>query len=294
MRLPSRCLTGLAFCALLGAQGCVTASVASRWRQEPLEFDATDQAWSGVDANPGDPRLRAMNDGGHLYLELSTTSEPLKAELLGAFHQGLNVWFDPTGKHLRQRGLRLSFVPKPGSVFPLDPTKQWDFLNGCSQTASLLGPEGSSPLPLSPSASLAWEAHLNGDQLSLQLRLDLGDERLSPLAVGRKPGQPLSLGLETTALNRAQAREMLAEANDPRPNLDAPPDAKAETPLSKAPMSPMGGGGMGGGRHHHGGGGEGGERSGRGPGHGDSPHTLTEVPDPLLMWAVIQLAPPQR
>src|SRR5580658_10218402 len=82
---------------LLGLSSCGREfAVPSPWASGELVPDMTSKDWASAFIPDGsDPQVQALNDDKFLYLYIATSSDAVKSELLGAFHQSLSLWFDP-------------------------------------------------------------------------------------------------------------------------------------------------------------------------------------------------------
>jgi len=250
------CISVLAMLGLVAA--CKQVELASRWADEEVVVDGMNDEWTGATTyfEKQDLNIGLVNDDEFLYVSL-VTSGPVGRLAMAA---GLTVWFDPSGGKEEWYGIR----------FPVPPESN-DRSSGGRGGRGRDGRAGGRGGGQSGRGGLRPGDRLR--QVELEGPGELSRRRL-PLPVGG--------GLEVAIRSNGPAfvyelKVVLARNDDYRMGLGVEPGSEIEVGFVTGDM-----GGQGRGRGGFGGGfGGGGGRGG--PGGGDRP-------DPLELWAKVQLS----
>ena len=263
------CLSALVTATLGLAVACKQVELASRWAVAEVVVDGVSDEW--IDATTyfekEDVTVGLLNDGEFLYLSL-VTSGPVGRLAMAA---GLVVWFDPSGGKDEWYGIRFPVPPEPS-----------ERSSGGGAGARGGGRPGGGGSP--SGADRLREVELEGPG-------DLSRRRL-PLPVGG--------GLEVAIRRNGstfvyELKVALARNDDFRMGLGVEPGSQIGVGLVTGDMPGRGrgggGGGFGGGGGRGGGGfgGGGGGRGGGGRGGGGGAG-VGDRPDPLNLWAKVQLS----
>jgi hypothetical protein len=256
------------------------ADIVSRWRGDrPIAIDGVNQEWEGllVPMKDAPVSIGFSNDDQYLYFCLTTSDRAQRGQIM---RQGLIVWIDQQG------GKKKSF----GIEFPVGTPRAY-VVDRSGDTGEARGGQAQ-PLPA------------NQDRLVV-LGPDKNDRH--DLAFDEAPGIEAKIG-ESTGVLVYEMRVPLAKSDIQPYAIGAKPDAMIgvglETPeIDRSAMRPGGGGGEGGGGYGGRGGGGGGfggrgggmggrgGYGGRGGGMGGGGRGF-EMPKPLKLWSVVQLAVP--
>lgn len=206
-----------------------------------------------------------MNDAEYLYLSLVTNDRQIRSQMM---FMGFTLWLDPLGGKKKTFGIRF---PIGMTEFGMsmremreerNQAQMEDIFFQAMYELEILGPDDGDRTRLGVSEIQGLEVKANPSRGSFvyELKLPLKAEGLYNYAINIEPGSLIGIGLETQEMDRG----MMGDG--------------------------MGSGGMGGGRDRIGGGGRrgGGGQGGRGGGMGGSGGR--EAPQPLKVWAVVQLA----
>jgi hypothetical protein len=191
--------------------------MASAW--SPLELDLKNSSpdWLSQ-AEQGNHYLdvQALNDGHYLYLFLFSNQRDVKRQLLGAFYQGCDLWFE-TGdpkvpSSLVSRGLRVTFHRLPGSGYPKSEAEQREYWKAATYEIAELKP-GVDPRILIPdSKDLSFKTQMENGLLSYAFKLPLQTDEEHPWSVGAKAGQDLRLHVFCSAISyQAAVSEIVRE-----------------------------------------------------------------------------------
>ena len=253
----------------------------SHWRDRAVVIDGDNGEWPGplVPVEGNHPLLTAaINDGQYLYLVLSTNDAAVRRQI---FHQGLIVWFDPSGGDKKHFGVKYPVgVPSeqrasrggyrrggygggrspsdPGSGAPTpSPPGDPDPIDRLEVYGPQKDDAHSFVTTMAPGIAVKT-GNVEGYAV-YELKVPIAKTADAPYAIEAKPGTLIGFGLET-------------------PKIEQPSREGGGGGFGGlgGGMGGRGGGGMGG--HGGGGGGRGGERGGY------------EPPKPIKMWAAIKLA----
>ena len=261
----------------------------SRWMTSPVTVDGSPTDWPGPLAPFNDQPLSmaAVNDGESLYLVLTASDPAVRRQML---RRGLIVWFDSGGKDKKKFGVKFPIgvgfsegefrgrrrggggggAPAPGSSTgdpgdsarqrpeepPIDPPNRLEVLGASKDDARSYTAD--------QAPGIAVKVGQAEGLLAYELKVPLAPSEAHPYGVGAKPGQAISVGLET-------------------PKLEMPEGAGREGGRGGG----MGGGGGGGRIGGFGGGGGGMGRRGGGD-RGGMERPAQEKP--LSGWVEVQLA----
>jgi hypothetical protein len=274
----------VALLAAAGTAGCdKTFEITSVWRDRPVVVDGANEDWEGVTRYLDDAKVSVgvMNDAESAHVNLVFWEPGTIAQIVGG---GLTIWFDPAGGKEKTLGIRHPVGASgasgqgqgPGGLATGGPPGRPEGAGGRDSTraarvAEMLAKAANEMEVLGPHEfdrrevrvdehdGIDVAARMVKGALVYELTVPLAQASGKPFAVGGAPGGLIGIGLETAEMTRP----------------DGPPGGRGGG-------SGMGGpGGMpGGGRGGPGGGGPG----GGGPGGGG------ERPEPLKVWAKVQLS----
>jgi hypothetical protein len=192
--------------------GCASVHVASQWAPGEVKLGGKNGEWAAPQAESKDLRVQALNDGKFLYLRVSTDSQALKSQLLGAFRQSFTLWLDPDGTFRQPLGLKLSYIPHNDYGLPRRPEAQARYLAlGLRQAAVL--PPGRDPLFLNME-STDLVVDMDRGWLFLDWQVPLGKDDAKPYSLPVQPGQTLFIRLETSALPRQDRKSGSEDEGD--------------------------------------------------------------------------------
>ena len=94
--------------------------------------------------------IKAMNDRKFLYLQIGSSAQHIKSQLLGAFGQDFVIWFDSTRERRKDHGLSIRFSPAAGLAYPKSTDGEPEYLGAAQRKVSILipGEGGLCPSPL--------------------------------------------------------------------------------------------------------------------------------------------------
>ena len=235
-----------------------------------------DREWAGSRFALEDENVAVglLNDGEYIYLSLETRDRRLGMQLLG---MGFTVWFDPDGGDDKvlgvefplegRTGMRGMRGMEPGMERSSEPPDPEEFRKHLEESIASMdefvihGPRKDEIHPRVIDEGKGVEVRIApaGGGLVYELKVPLAITTEHPYAIGTRPGDVIGVGLETAEMDMSAMRDK------------------------------MGGRGMGGGMGGRPGGGMGGGRGG-GMGGGPMGGGRPEMPEPLKVWAKVQLA----
>lgn len=208
-----RPLAAMLAVALLACCGCADLVMKSRWGAPP-------PAGFGLGPVGGDEgqgpaiAIDASNDQDYLYLVISSSSQHIKSQLLGAFLQDFYIWFDPTDKERPQNGLRIALHRQPGVGFPRYDAEQKAYLKAATREVALHtgGWGGEGRILKDDGREIGLDIAMENGRLSYRLKLPLKAASAGAWEVGAAPGQPLGVMLECSAIDMQIAQlELIRE-----------------------------------------------------------------------------------
>ena len=272
------CAAALVAATLGLAAACKQVELASAWVTGGVEVDGANDEWIGATTyfEKQEVTVGLLNDDEFLYVSL-VTSGPIGRQAMAT---GLTVWFDPEGGQDEWYGIRFPVPPdrsgrqggrrggdpraggrdgaRPGrGASPQSPDRL--------RQVELVGPGelNRRRLPLPVGGGLEVAVRNNGPTFVYELKLALARNDDFRMGLGVEPGSEIGVRLVTGNVG--------GEGRGGRGGFGV------------GGFGGGGGGGRGGGGGGRGGGGGGGRG---GPGGGDRP----ERPDPLKLWAKVQLS----
>lgn len=203
----------LALALLLAFSGlaCTPYVMNSQWAPpgQPMGAAAWQSLGGGADAEMA---LKVMNDGNYFYLFLSTESERIKCQLLGAFQQSLNIWFATNERFRDARGIRISFHRLPGTGFPHSDAEEREYMRAATREVALVFPGRSDPKFLdekSKDNDIEVSTEMTEGRLTYFLKIPLASSPAHDWALDLQPGQSLVFGLETSPIDLRIAQDEL-------------------------------------------------------------------------------------
>ena len=274
------CAAALAAATVGLVAACKQVEMASGWATDGVDVDGVNDEWIGAITyfEKQDVTVGLLNDDQFLYVSL-VTSGPVGRQAMAT---GLTVWFDPEGGKDEWYGIRFPVPPEPSERPSSGRGGRGGDRGAGRRGGGRPGGGGSSSR-----ADRLRQVELEGPG-------ELGRRRL-PVPVGG--------GLEVAIRNNGstfvyELQVPLARNDDFRMGLGVEPGAEIGVGLVTGEIGGQGrggrggfgggfggGGGRGGGGGFGGGGGRGGGGRG-GPGGGERP----DRPDPLKLWAKVQLS----
>jgi hypothetical protein len=237
--------------------GCGEAKLESRWRDREITVDGKRADWEGalITINDGAMDVGVLNDEANLYVCLvAATREDQIQMMLG----GLTLWFDPNGGKEETFGIRFPLGHEPGgrkkrgdrSPIEQGLEELWKRIEAANELEIISG-EHRSRETLASATTVGIEVKASQNDFALVYELKI------PLRSG--PSTPFGIdpGSETIGVG-------------------------LETPKMERPDRPMRAGMGGMGRPGGGRGGKGGAMMGG--------RSQPSMPDPIGVWATIQLA----
>lgn len=247
--------------------GCGTLELNSDWRDCEITVDGRNDDWLGnmMYFEKENVSLGLLNDENFIYICLIAEDQMIRNQVMG---QGFTLWFDPDGGKKKTFGIKfpIGMQPgerqdrrmQPGSV-PMKERRDQENLEGLRQARmkqmaelEILGPgkEKSVRMPVEKAKGIYINVKFSSGMLVYEIKVPLEHSEECPYAVGTKAGNLVGIGLETSKVKRPSKRRGMS-------------------------------GGMGG---RGGTGGRGGMEGMRGG------NIRPQMPKPLKIWAVIQLA----
>ncbi len=280
------CAAALVAATLGLAAACKQVELASGWATDGVEVDGVNDEWIGAITyfEKQDVTVGLLNDDEFLYVSL-VTSGPVGRLAMAT---GLTVWFDPDGGKDEWYGIRFPVPPEQserprggrggrgadGRAGGRSGGRAGGGRGGTSslermREVELVGPGDLSRrrLPLPVGGGLEVAIRNNGPTFVYELKVALARNDDYRMGLGVEPGSEIGVGFVTGNVG--------GQGRGGRGGFGA------------GGFGGGGGRGGGGGGRGGGGGGRGGGGGGRGgPGGGDRP----DRPDPLKLWAKVQLS----
>jgi len=260
---------GILFIFLLG---CKKLEFTSSWKNRAVTIDGENTEWQNklTYIENKNVSVGLINDENFLYLCFITNDRQLQRQIMG---MGFTLWFDSAGGKGKKFGIRfpLGLRESGMSVRGIQPeTRQGisgessgrfqELFENSLAELEILGPgkHDINRMAISELRAIDIHAGLFNGAFVYELKVPLVQDKDHPYGIGTKPGKKISIGFET-------------------PEIKRPGEMNKRIRISGGGMR---GGGMRG-RGMRGGGMKGGDmRSSRG----------IEIPEPLKMWATVQLA----
>lgn len=266
----------IAAAALISGCG-TTMHMASRWHASDIAIDSVSRQWPMTPLEDKETSVGVLNDSLFVYVGLFTANRNLQRQIMRG---GLTVWLDKEGGKGKVFGIRYpvgrdEFGPPEGwppsdsgraGMRPETPT-------GPVGELILYGPRESDQHRMTVAEAQGVEVQTKtvAGHFAYQLKIPLAEDQQHPFAIGGKPGMIIGVGFQTEKPRRPSR---------PREGFDGRGGEGGDGEGG-------GGGGMGG---FGGFGGRGGMRGGRGgPRGGMDRSTPWSQPEPLDVWAKVQL-----
>ena len=265
------------FVALILA-GCGGLELGSQWRDREVTIDGQATEWQDARVYLPDigGAIGFLNDDEFLYVHMVTGRDDLLRQIVGA---GMTVWFNPNGDKGKVFGIRFPIGMKGSGSHAKRGNDQKDIgtlLRGFDSTTTemeILGPDGVliQRLPLGSLVDIDVKMSVQNNRVSYELKVPIHHSGEHTFAIGAEPGARIGIGLETPEIQRDRSSG----------------PASGGSGKGGGGGRGGGGGGRGGGGGGKGGGGRGGGGAAPGGGSGGS-----QAPEPLKLWAKVQLASP--
>ncbi len=236
--------------------------LASQSLDRKIKVDGQHGDWEGVMTfmEKENVSVGLLNDNEFLYVCLVSGDRQIRSQIM---RLGLTLWFDPHGGKNRTFGIRFPLglqefgVPLGGRGNERDMERFQVLFEESLSELEILGPDEDDRFRLGVMGARGIEvdAAISSGTLVYELKVPLKTSERYEFAMGAEAGGVVGVGLETGEFDREMMRERMGSSRPP--------------------------GGMGGRR---GGGGRGGSRGG---GFGGG---RPEMPEPLKVWANVQLA----
>jgi hypothetical protein len=220
----------------LFALGCRAPLIKSNWAAVPIKIDGNDTDWAQrfyIEGAPVD--LGAANDANYFYLTVSTTDRLTQMKIL---RTGFIVFFDPGGGKEKTQGLHF-----PLGMMQQEPQTREDANGGfggpgLGRRGNQAGPGQDSPsfnpaqleaaidkllleteleiidatgrsrrLSLDQLGDMRLAMDYSHGRLIYELRVPLGEDGVSPLALALKQGKKLGVGFATPTIDRDRIRQ---------------------------------------------------------------------------------------
>ncbi|NQT79128.1 MAG: hypothetical protein HQ555_01885 [Candidatus Aminicenantes bacterium] len=247
--------------------GCGTLELNSDWRDREITVDGRNDDWLGnmMYFEEENVSLGLLNDENFIYICLIAEDQMIRNQVMS---QGITLWFDPEGGKKKTFGIKFPIGMQPGERqdrrkhpggVPNKEKRDEGDLEELRQARmkqmdelEILGPgkEKSVRMPVEKAKGIYINVKLSSGMLVYEIKVPLKRSEEYLYAVGTKAGNLVGIGLETSKIKRPS--------------------------MGRGMSGGMGGRGGAGGR-----GGMGGIRGG-----GMRP----QMPKPLKIWAVVQLA----
>lgn len=262
-RLNSVDMLLVSFCLIAG---CSSTELKSHWRNREIVIDGKNTEWRDSLITLDDQKISVglFNDENFLYIGLLTTDRDIQRQIT---RRGVTFWFDRNGGEEENFGIhypigfRGSGPPQEGTTEGEEPEVQRENPPEPSNDLEVYGPgEGERhKMTIMETSGIEVKLDNSGGVLVYEIKIPLTDAGTHPFTVGAKAGSVIGVGLETSS-NRGRQGSPEGSTGEGGGRM----------------RGGRGGGGRGGGRR--GGAGEGSERSG------------SSQPEPLKVWAKVQLA----
>ena len=271
-------ITLLFVVALLAGCGGSSLNLASRWRNREITIDGINTEWRdslNILEEHGTV-IGLYNDSEYLYIGIVSTNSGLRRQIMSG---GMTLWFDREGNQDKKFGIHypLGYAElgeSSGERGEGDRNGEGGEQSGemqhqspleASNDLEILGPgdQDRHRMTMAEASGIEGRFHSTRDTLVYEIKVPLADSGAHPFGIGAKPGSAIAICAVTTNPSRS--------GNDR--------------------MGQVGGGGGGGGMGGGGRGGfGGGRRGGGGYGGGRGGGSGQQPPDPLEVWAKVQLA----
>jgi len=238
--------------------GCSKLELDSGWRERQITVDGRNDDWLGTMMyfEKEKVSLGLLNDENFMYICLIAEDQLIRNQVM---RQGFTLWFDSDGGKKKTFGIKFPIGMQPGEMKERrdeqDPERFRQTLRGQMAELEILGPgkDESIRMPLEKAKGINVNVRVSSGMLVYEIKVPLERSEEYPYAVGAKAGSSVGIGLETSKFKRQNVRRSMG---------------------GRMP----GGGGRGG---------MGGMSGGRGMrGSGMRP----QMPEPLKIWAIVQLA----
>jgi hypothetical protein len=215
------------FLSLTALAGCGSMRLNSRWLDRPINIDGFADDWEGAlfSVNKGAAWVGVMNDSNNVYLCVMTAKAQLQRRLLRA---GLVVWFQPEDQDKAMLGIHYPVgmlgsdrSPRFAETDPVSPDgRPPDGLisddrspddRALTQELSVvevIGPDKQSRKRVPLDSIPGVEVKVSGEKawFVYELRIPLAPPDRFPLAIDAKPGQMITIHLESEKPNMRMAR----------------------------------------------------------------------------------------
>lgn len=270
----SHALAAAAVFLLSSVAVCYGDELNSLWRDRAITVDGLDTEWDGtrVYLKNANASVGILNDSDYVYVSFVTIKEQTIRQVSG---MGLILWFDAEGGKDKKFGIRFPLgMMESGMVPPRDFNEARSDADRAAERAErfkkatleleILGPgdDDVRRVQVSTLEGIEAKANITDNMLVYELKVPIVKSDLHPFAIGAEPGERIGVGIATPKMDRDAMKER------------------------------RGGGMRGGGPP--GGGMPGGMPPGAGRGGGRPGGGGFERPNPLKVWAKVQLAAPAQ
>jgi len=244
---------------LLGRCGNYKLELNSDWRDREITVDGKNADWLGAMMYFEEDNISVglLNDENFFYICLIAEDQFIRAQVM---RQGFTLWFDPDGGKKKTFGIKYP-LGMQASGLPRGMRRDEQNLERSREVPrrpmnelEILGPgkDEVKKMPIEETKGIDISIEFSSGMLVYELKVPLNKSEQHPYAIGAEAGNSVGIGLETSKMER---QEMMREMSGGR-----------------------GGGGPTGGMRRGAG--------GRGMPGGRRPR----MPQPLKIWAVVQLA----
>lgn len=252
---------------------CDSFQLSSIWRDREVTIDGKHDDWLNamIYFEKENISLGLLNDESFMYICMIVENPMIRNQIM---RQGFTLWFDPAGgkkrnlgikfpvgmseEEMQMRGMQEGDVPMKPRRGEQDPERFMQAPMRQMNELEILGPgkDESVRMPIDEAKGININMRASSGTLVYELKVPLSQNEQYPYAVGAKAGSSIGIRLETPKINRSNMRREMA-------------------------------GGMpgGGGRGGMGGMGGGGMRGGG---------MRFQMPGPLKVKAIVQLASPAK